>query len=106
MFHFGLPTEQLEFQDDSFYIKRYEKLLYIGSGKDALPLPIAKNAVYVDYMKVNIDILIKNVKQMYSILKDPQVQHSTVDGYEITEVLFEWGENLSLTRYELRFICK
>ena len=49
MFHFGLPSEPLNFNNcTTKSIKRFEKLLYFESGSDPLPLPIAKNAVYVD----------------------------------------------------------
>ena len=49
MFHFGLPSEPLNFNNcTTKSINRFEKLLYFESGSDPLPLPIAKNAVYVD----------------------------------------------------------
>ena len=47
MFQFGLPSEKLDFVDKPHIINCYEKLLYIGSGTDAIPLPIAKNVIYV-----------------------------------------------------------
>ena len=54
MFHFGLPSEKLN-QDicpsNTGPIKqRHNKLLYIGSGTDPLPLPVAKSAVFADIL--------------------------------------------------------
>ena len=50
MFHFGLPSEPLDHTlVPTSKITRYNKLLYFGSGTDPLPLPLAKNAVFVDW---------------------------------------------------------
>ena len=51
MFHFGLPSEGLDLTlpgSCAKQLKRYSKLLYLGSGTDALPLPLAKEAFFVD----------------------------------------------------------
>ena len=49
MFHFGLPSEGLDRTiSPAKQLKRYSKLLYLGSGTDALPLPLAKEAFFVD----------------------------------------------------------
>ena len=96
MFHFGLPSEKLTFPED-YFVKRYEKLLYFGSGGDILPLPIAKTAVYVDVTKQNISYLTKEAEKLYSFSKEPKIVHSQ-DG-SISEVVFTWGNNPPLTRY-------
>ena len=49
MFHFGLPSEPLDFEiATTKKINRFDKILYLGSGSDALPLPVGKTAVFVD----------------------------------------------------------
>ena len=49
MFHFGLPSEPLNFEfATTKKINRFDKILYLGSGSDALPLPVGKTAIFVD----------------------------------------------------------
>ena len=49
MFHFGLPSQGLDRTiSPAKQLERYSKLLYLGSGTDALPLPLAKEAFFVD----------------------------------------------------------
>ena len=79
--------------------KRYEKLLYIGALTDPLPLPIARNAVYVDICKINMVALINTAKQMYKLSQEPTIVYSNVEYREVAEILFEWGDNPPLTRY-------
>ena len=51
MFHFGLPSEPLDHSiSPPKQISRYNKLMYIGPLHDPLPLPVAKKAIYVDWM--------------------------------------------------------
>ena len=51
MFHFGLPSEPLDHSiSPPKLISRYNKLMYIGPLHDPLPLPVAKKAIYVDWM--------------------------------------------------------
>ena len=92
MFHFGLPSEPLDFEHiPGKPFKRFEKLIYPGSGDDALPLPVAKNAIYVDLhgdlanpckFKPGIisctsspesilSFLIEKAKDLYNILEEP-----------------------------------
>ena len=98
MFHFGLPSEPLDFQDEVKFIKRFNKLLYIGSGTDPLPLPIAKNAVYVDASDININSLVKEVKRRFQLLEEPKIEYSQIQGTPIATILFKWGCHLGLTR--------
>ena len=99
MFHFGLPTEKLDFQDKTHFINRYEKLLYIGSSTDTIPLPIAKTAIYVEITNINMEILIAETKRRYALLEDPVVEYSTFEDRPMAKMLFKWGENPGLTRY-------
>ena len=99
MFHFGLPTEKLDFQDKTHFINRYEKLLYIGSSTDTIPLPIAKNAIYVEITNINMEILIAETKRRYVLLEDPVVEYSTIEDRPVAKMLLKWGENPGLTRY-------
>ena len=101
MFHFGLPSEKLDFPED-FFIKRYEKLLYFGSWADVKPIPIARNVVYVDTSEVSIQFCISEVKTKYSLSKEPKVVVS--ENGLISEVVFTWGENSPLTRCVLKFL--
>ena len=49
MFHFGLPSEGLDRTiSPAKKLERYSKLWYLGSGTDVLPLPLAKEAIFVD----------------------------------------------------------
>ena len=98
MFHFGLPSEPLDFQDEVKFIKRFNKLLYIGSGTDPLPLPIAKNAVYVDASDTNMKSLVTEVKRRFQLLEDPKIEYSQIQGTPIATILFKWGCHLGLTR--------
>ena len=98
MFHFGLPSEPLDFQDEPKFIKRFNKLLYIGSGTDPLPLPIAKNAVYVDASDINMKSLVKEVKRRFQLLEEPKIEYSQVQGTPMAIILFKWGSHPGLTR--------
>ena len=99
MFHFGLPSEKLDFQDQTHFINRYEKLLYFGSGTDTIPLPIAKNAIYVEITNINMEILIAETKRRYALLEHPVVEYSTIEDRPMAKMLLKWGENPGLTRY-------
>ena len=99
MFHFGLPSEKLDFENKVDFIERYEKLLYIGSRTDALPLPIARNALYVEISNINMNTLVNETKRRYSLLEDPQIEHSEFEDHKVSEVFFKWGENPGLTRF-------
>ena len=91
MFHFGLPREPLHFQDEVQFIKRFNKLLYIGSGTDPLPLPIAQNAVYVDASNININSLVTEIKRRFQILEEPKIDYSQIQGTPVATILFKWG---------------
>ena len=99
MFHFGLPSEKLDFQERSHFINRYEKLLYIGSGTDPIPLPIARNAIYVEITNINMEILIAETNRRYALLEEPIVEYSMTNNCPVAKILFKWGENPGLTRY-------
>ena len=96
MFHFGLPSEPLDYNIG--HVKRFKKLLYIGSGLDVLPLPVAKSAVYVEAGNINLDLFIKYVKQGYKLIEIPKVEWTTMDGKPLAKVTFKWDEMPSLTR--------
>ena len=114
MFHFGLPSEPLDFEiGTTKTIKRFDKILYLGSGSDALPLPIGKTAVFVDnrgnkgQQEFNqrpsdkaefiLKELIDQAKDVFSILDEPFVEWDTIENRPIAKVLFKWGEMPNLT---------
>ena len=98
MFHFGLPSEPLDFNVD--HIKRFKKLLYIGSCVDVLPLPIAKTAIYVDASDVNLELFVKYVKQCYKVIEMSKITWTTIDGRPLVKMTFKWNEMPSLTRLD------
>ena len=122
MFHFGLPSEKLNQdicpQSKTPKKQRYNKLLYIGSGTDPLPLPVAKSAVFVDRLNSKIHIkcdnfgvekcdepkcvigfLLEKVKSLYVILQKPVVTWYTISKRPVAKVVFEWGEMPFLTQH-------
>ena len=123
MFHFGLPSEKLN-QDicpsntGPIKQRRHNKLLYIGSGTDPLPLPVAKSAIFADILyskrcecddsagaekcelpKCIIRILLEKVKSLYVVLKRPVVTWYTVNKRPVAKVVFEWGDMPFLTQH-------
>ena len=98
MFHFGLPSEPLDFRTEVQFIKRFNKLLYVGPGTDPLPLPIAKNAVYVDASDINLKSLVMEVKRRFQLLEEPKIEYSKVQGKPLATILLKWGYLPGLTR--------
>ena len=99
MFHFGLPSEKLDFQDENHFINRYQKVLYVGSGFDVMPLPIAKRAVYVETGDINMELFVKEVKKMFTLLDNPTIEWSTIEDRPIAIMILKWAEMPNLTRY-------
>ena len=98
MFHFGLPSEPLDFENiPGKPFKRFERLIYPGSGDDPLPLPVAKKAIYVDLHgdlenpckfrpgvisctsspESILLVLIEKAKDLYNILEEPIISEFT-----------------------------
>ena len=98
MFHFGLPSEPLEFQDEIQFIERFNKLLYVGPMTDPLPLPIAKKAIYVDASDINMKSLVKEAKRRFQLLEEPKIEYAEVQGKPLATIWFRWGFNPGLTR--------
>ena len=99
MFHFGLPSEKLDFQDENHFINRYQKVLYVGSGFDVMPLPIARRAVYVETGDINMELFVKEVKKMFTILDNPTIEWSAIEDRPIAIMILKWAEMPNLTRY-------
>ena len=99
MFHFGLPSEKLDFQDENHFINRYQKVLYVGSGFDVMPLPIARRAVYVETGDINMELFVKEVKKMFTLLDNPTIEWSTIEDRPIATMILKWAEMPNLTRY-------
>ena len=120
MFHFGLPSEPLDHSIPATeQITRFNKLMYIGPLYDPLPLPLAKEAIYVDWMprfwqnpvhkcdkngkydcnipECLIDCLITQAKDFFKI-EEPIVEWSTLQYRPIAEITFKWKDMYNITR--------
>ena len=121
MFHFGLPSEPLDHSiSPPKPISRYNKLMYIGPLHDPLPLPVAKKAIYVDWMprfwqnpsckcekngkydcrmpECLIDCLITQAKDYFKIEDPVVVEWSTLQYRPIAKVTFKWKDMHNLTK--------
>ena len=121
MFHFGLPSEPLDHSiSPPKPISRYNKLMYIGPLHDPLPLPVAKKAIYVDWMprfwqnpsckcekygkydcnmpECLIDCLITQAKDYFKIEDPVVVEWSTLQYRPIAKVTFKWKDMHNVTK--------
>ena len=121
MFQLGLPSEILDHSImPTEQITRFNKLMYIGPMNDHLPLPLAKEAIYVDWMprfwqnhvhtcdKIGkhdcnipecvIDYLITQAKEYFEIKEEPKVEWSTLQYRPIAKVMFKWKDMYNITK--------
>lgn len=112
LYHSIMPTEQ---------ITRFNKLMYIGPSHDPLPLPLAKEVIYVDWMprywgnpvhrcdnengkfdcnipECLIDCLISQAKDYFEIEEEPKVEWSMLQYRPIAKITFKWKEMYNITK--------
>ena len=80
-------------------IKRFNKMMYLGAGKDPFPLPIAKKAVYVDPMNKSMELFIQRTKDFYPVIEEPVIELETIEGRPVAKIMFKWNQIGKLTRY-------
>ena len=122
MFHFGLPSEGLDHSImPTEQITCFNKLMYIGPSHDPLPLPLAKEVIYVDWMprywgnpvhrcdnengkfdcnipECLIDSLISQAKDYFEIEEEPKVEWSMLQYRPIAKITFKWKEMYNITK--------
>ena len=81
------------------FIKRFNKVMYLGAGKDPFPLPLAKNAIYVDPMNKSMELFIQRTKEFYPFLEEPIVKWTTIEDRPVAKIVFKWDQIGQLTRY-------